>query len=242
MQKIEINTTQNVSIEFEIAPLRDRIIGFVIDFLILMGSTFFLLTFGTVFTGGLGMQYVLYLAVMPIFFFYSILMEVLNNGQTLGKKAMDIKVVKLNGLNPRSSDYILRWAFRMIDIYFSFGALASIFISSSNRRQRLGDMAAETTVIKIKPSQKLRFSDIIRINNIDTYQPKFPEVRKLSEDHMLLIKSVLERYRKFPNPAHRQALRTAVANVREKLSIDEIPMSDADFLKTLINDYVVLTR
>ncbi|MBL3657136.1 RDD family protein [Fulvivirga sediminis] len=242
MQKIEINTTQNVSIEFEIASLRERIIGFVIDFLVIVVSGFVITLGVIIFSRGLGMQYVYYVVLAPIFLFYTILMEVLNNGQSLGKKAMDLKVVKINGDEPRSSDYMLRWVFRMIDIYFSLGALASIFVSSSNKGQRLGDMAAETTVIKIKPSQKLQFSDIIKINSIDNYEPKFPEVRKFSEEHMLLIKNVIDRYKKFPNPAHRKALQEMAKSAKERLYVDQVMMNDVDFLKTLINDYVVLTR
>ncbi|UII26151.1 RDD family protein [Fulvivirga maritima] len=242
MQKIEINTTQNVSIEFEIASLRERIIGFVIDFLVIVVSDLIIMFGVAMLTNGVGMQYIYYLALAPVFLFYSILMEVLNNGQSLGKKAMDLKVVKINGGEPRSSDYILRWVFRMIDIYFSLGALASIFVSSSNKGQRLGDMAAETTVIKIRPSQKLQFSDIIRINSIDNYEPKFPDVRRFSEENMLLIKNVIDRHKKFPNPAHRKALQEMAKSAKERLYVDHVMMSDAEFLKTLINDYVVLTR
>lgn len=241
MQKIEINTTQNVNIEFEAASLRERIVAFFIDFLILAGSITILMIVMTA-TLGSGVEYAYYLVIVPIFLFYTLLFEILNHGQTPGKRAVDLKVVKINGSEPRSSDYVLRWAFRMIDIYFSLGALASIFISSSNKNQRLGDMAAETSVIKIKPSKILRFSDIIKINSIENYQPKFPEVKKLSEANMILIKNVLERYKEFPNRAHREAVHMLIDKVKVQTNIDQGSMPDIDFLKTLINDYVVLTR
>ena len=241
MQKIEINTTQNVSIEFEAASLRDRIWAFIIDFLIMGGAALVIsIIIAIAFTSAA--EYLYYLFIVPIIFFYSLAFETLNHGQSPGKRVLDLKVVKLNGSEPRSSDYVLRWAFRMIDIYLSLGALASIFIGSSNKNQRLGDMAAETTVIKIKPSRALRLNDIININSIDNYEPVFPEVKKLSESNMLLIKSVIERYKAFPNQAHREAVHMMAGKVKEEINVDQGSARDVDFLHTLIKDYVVLTR
>ncbi|GAA0893755.1 RDD family protein [Fulvivirga kasyanovii] len=241
MQKIEINTTQNVSIEFEAALLRDRILAFIIDFLIMGGASIILsIIISIAFTSAA--EYLYYLFIVPIIFFYSLAFETLNHGQSPGKRVMDLKVVKLNGAEPRSSDYVLRWAFRMIDIYLSFGVLAAIFIGSSNKNQRLGDMAAETTIIKIKPAKALRLNDIININSIDNYKPVFPEVKKLSESNMLLIKNVIERYKAFPNQAHREAMRMLVSKVKEEINVDQGSSRDIDFLQTLIKDYVVLTR
>lgn len=239
MQKIEINTTQNVSIEFEAAPLGERIGAFLLDILILSASS-------TVITLALSSLInpvtIAYFIVIPLFLLYPLLFETLNNGQTPGKLIMKLKVVKLNGSEPGSSDYMLRWAFGIFDFYSSFGALAAIFISSSDKNQRLGDLAAETTVIRIKPSKALVFSDIIRINSIDNYEPKFPEVKKLTENNMLLIKNVLDRYKSFPNDAHREAIQMLVNKVKEQTNIDQGTMPNVAFLKQLINDYVVLTR
>lgn len=241
MQKIEINTTQNVSIEFEAALLRDRILAFIIDFLIMGGASIILsIIISIAFTSAA--EYLYYLFIVPIIFFYSLAFETLNQGQSPGKRVMDLKVVKLNGSEPRSSDYVLRWAFRMIDIYLSFGVLAAIFIGSSNKNQRLGDMAAETTIIKIKPAKALRLNDIININSIDNYKPVFPEVKKLSEPNMLLIKNVIERYKAFPNQAHHEAMQMLVTKVKEEINVDQGSSRDIDFLQTLIKDYVVLTR
>ncbi|MBL6445571.1 RDD family protein [Fulvivirga sp. 29W222] len=241
MQKIEINTTQNVSIEFEAALLRDRVLAFGVDFLIMGGASLIISIIITIaFTSTA--EYLYYFFIVPIIFFYSLAFETLNHGQSPGKRVMDLKVVKLNGAEPRSSDYVMRWAFRMVDIYLSFGVLAAIFIGSSNKNQRLGDMAAETTVIKIKPTRTLRLNDIININSIDNYQPVYPEVKKLSESNMLLVKSVIERYKAFPNQAHREAVHTLAVKVKEKIKVDQDTNGDLDFLQTLIKDYVVLTR
>ena len=241
MQKIEINTTQNVSIEFEVASIRERILAFLLDILIMGGSAILLsLLLLAIFREN--SKYLIYLLVTPIVYFYTIAFEVFNNGQSIGKKVLDIKVVKLNGNEPRTSDYVLRWAFRLIDIYSSAGILAVIFIGSSNKNQRIGDMAAETTVIKIKPSRILSLNDIDSIDSIERYEITYPQTKKFAESDMLLIKSVLDRYRSYPNQAHREALKMMVARVKEEIEIDQNSLSDTEFLQVLIKDYVVMTR
>ncbi|MDX2301484.1 MAG: RDD family protein [Microscillaceae bacterium] len=238
MKKIKINTTQNVVIEYEIAQLRERIIAFIIDFVVIfLVMTFlwwiYVSTMNTV---------LLFLFILPFFIFYSLVSEIFLNGQSAGKRAMDIQVVKINGTEAQFSDYILRWAFRILDIYFSLGILAVLFIRSSFNGQRLGDLVAETAVIKLKPYKKINFKDVTKIQSSENYHPLFPEVKKLSEENVLLIKTVYERYAKYPNKANQEVLRTMVSHLKEKLDVTQYQMSDMDFLKTLVKDYVVMTR
>ena len=39
MKSIEIKTTQNVTLEYELADLRDRVVAFIIDFVLLVVVT-----------------------------------------------------------------------------------------------------------------------------------------------------------------------------------------------------------
>jgi hypothetical protein len=59
---------------------------------------------------------------------------------------------------------------------------------------------------------------------------------------MLFIKRVLERERRHPNPAHRQAVQELAHHVAEQLNLTKTPGDYNKFLRTLINDYIVLTR
>ena len=45
MVEIQINTTQNVVIDYELAPLRERIIAFFLDLLAISLGSFLLITF-----------------------------------------------------------------------------------------------------------------------------------------------------------------------------------------------------
>src|ERR1051325_8292857 len=164
-------------------------------------------------------------------------MEVFNGGQSVGKLALRIKVVKLNGSEVTLSDYFIRWMFRMVDIYFSLGSIASMLVGSSEKGQRMGDIVANTTVIRLQPKHIMTLSDMLRIGTLDSYTPKFPEVKKLTEEDMLVVKSVIERYSKFPNRAHREALELAAKTIAQQIGITKIPANRTEFLKVVLRDY-----
>ena len=77
---------------------------------------------------------------------YPLLMEVFNHGQTLGKRLLSIQVIRLDGTEPSVSNSLTRWLLLLIDFfYFIIGLVFIIFTKNS---QRLGDLAAGTTVVK----------------------------------------------------------------------------------------------
>lgn len=248
MRTIDITTTQNVTIEYELASLRERILGFLIDLIIVgiscMIIIYFLLYYFEAVINNSGMALNALISIFPIaaFILYQLLSEVVADGQSLGKKAMGIKVVRLDGQEPSLSDYLLRAVFHLIDTIFSFGIVAGLLVSSTEKSQRLGDLTANTVVIRVKFQLLFRLDDILKIDSLDDYEPTYPQVRKLSEQDMLLIKNVISRFRKYENTAHLQAVDSVVQNLRNQLDLVETPVDKIDFLKTLIRDYIVLTR
>ena len=242
MRLIEINTTQNVTIQYELASLKERIFAFIADFAILAFSLFTIFFILMIVLAGNAESPVVYLIIFPLFFFYSLAMEYFMNGQSFGKRMQNLKIIKLNGKQPELNDYIIRWAFRALDIYFSSGALASILIGSSNKAQRLGDVLAGTVVVKIKPTYDFSIADLLKLQSIDDYAVSYPSVKKLSEDDMLMVKTVLERYNKYPNEGHRQAVFALSDEMSKLLQVDDPPKSKIQFLNTLIKDYIMTTR
>ena len=69
-------------------------------------------------------------------------------GQTLGKMATGIKVVSETGPTPRIAAAAVRTVLRLIDGLFCY-AVAFFTALASAKRQRLGDMAARTLVIRV---------------------------------------------------------------------------------------------
>lgn len=241
MKIIEIKTTQNVVLQYELADLRERILAFVIDFI----SLLFVLSLSSALLGsvlaGVAANIVMVL-LFCVFIFYSLALEVLNNGQSIGKMAMRIQVIKTTHGRPTFADCAARWAFRLVDIYFSFGGIACILIASSTKSQRIGDIVANTAVVKLTPGMDLNLNDILTIHAHTAYKPEFTQARQLLESDVLLIKNTLYRCKRYPNIAHTEALTMLAQKVSAILHIERVPADERRFLETVLKDYVMLTR
>lgn len=248
MQTIDLRTTQNVTIEYELATLGERMLAVIVDVIAVTIGYYLLVgmisvAFSISSRSGMSLGILSFILPLVCFLLYSFLYELLSHGQTLGKKALSIQVVRLDGEEPAPADYLLRTLFYFVDLVATAGILGGLLISSSPKRQRLGDMTAGTSVIKMKSTSRFGLSDILRISSLEDYEPAYPNVRQFSEEDMLLIKNTIARYQRYPNSANRKLLHELSLQLAAQL---DIPLEDTrnttEFLKTLIRDYIVLTR
>jgi hypothetical protein len=120
--------------------------------------------------------------------------------------------------------------------------LGAIFSATSDRKQRLGDVMAGTLVIKNKSSVNYTLRDILSIKSIDNHQPTYPDVIRFTDEDMLLIKNTIQRVKLHPNEEiKRFAIELADESAR-LIGLEETPAKRMEFLQTLLQDYVVLTR
>jgi uncharacterized RDD family membrane protein YckC len=247
MHTIEITTSQNVTIEYELAGLRERFFALLVDTIIIA----FIWLALVIFVGSLGFGNSSFLmqavGVFPFWFLilYYMACEALLNGQTLGKRTQRTKVVRIDGKPISLSDLLLRAVLQLGDYVFSGGVLGALLISTTDKHQRLGDMAAGTTVIKIGTDRRFRLSDILSINTLDNYTPQYLEVKALSEEDMLLVKSVILRYQQYRNSSHEEAINNLYDHLKKILDLKmdlRFTPQKIEFFKTLIKDYIVLTR
>ncbi len=241
MKTIDIVTSHNVTIEYQLASVLDRFLALLIDMVLLL--VWFL--FSYLLTSDLGNHWETWFSLLftPFFFAYHLCCEIFFGGQSLGKKALHIKVVRLNGQNPRISDCFMRWVFRIIDIGGTVGALAALFASASDKGQRLGDMIAGTVVIRLNPSNRYTIQDILSIRSTAAHgEPQYPQVVRFTDEDMLLIKNTLERVKLYPNESHHRMVETLTRRVCEDLQVPEPKDDKAVFLRMLLQDYIVLTR
>lgn len=245
MKTIDVKTTHNVTITYELAETRDRIFAFLIDLVIMIGGYLILSWITSIFLLGTYSELhtiVSFVVVLPPVIFYSLWSEALMNGQTVGKMALRIKVIKMDGRQPNFSDYLSRWIFRLLDIYLSMGVIATILTASSDFAQRLGDLASNTTVVRTGNRSFISLNEILRIDSRQNYEPFYPAISNFREEDILLIKQTIDRYQRYRNEAHKKAILKLVENLKKKLGIEEEITEHIKFLKTLIKDYIVLTR
>ena len=245
MSSIRVHTAQNVTLEYEIASLGDRIVAAIIDYVILIAWAMLcaLLLVIPVLSGtsvskssfGPLAIVVMFLAYAPLVF-YNLVCEVFFNGQSIGKKARDIKVMRLDGTAPSIGDYLLRWLLRIIDFQFA-GLVAIISIAASQRGQRLGDMAAGTTVVKVRPTTGFE-NTLGGLSSIAGYQVVFPQVAVLADHDVALVRQLLQQASARGN----YEILNQIANKVKSLTGINTDLQDEPFLKTVLRDYAHLAQ
>lgn len=229
-----------MTIEYELSALIYRAVAFLLDAVILgVGCALLSLLVSLLF--GSASEIVMYFTVVPVFAFYSLAFEQFNNGQSLGKKALNLRVIRVDGEKVRFLDYFMRWMFRGLDIYGSLGCFAGLGVLVSSKNQRLGDFLANTVVVRIEQNDRMRLQNLLRLNKIKKHEATYPQVVNMTEESMLIVKETLERYRKNDNYAHQRAFELLVKKMEAELKISA-PKDKTTFLRTLLKDYVVLTR
>lgn len=240
MQTIEIQTTQNVTIEYPVASVGDRVVAGLIDILIMVGYflafIFFYIWLISVIEGSeLDYPVAIFIIFFLPVFFYQLLCETFLNGQSFGKKIMKMRVVKLDGTQAGIGSYFLRWILAPIDIYFTYGSVGIITMIVNGKGQRLGDLAAHTTVVKLKVETKLE-ETILTSTPVD-YKIIYPQVSSLSDKDVSIIKEVLDlNYKKPDVNVYMNILVKTKDSVEKKMGVssDQHPLV---FLDTVLKDY-----
>ena len=234
MQTISVRTTQNVFIDYPIASLGDRMVAYLIDAIIL--TAYNVLCYFVLDELRLRSVTANLLIVFLPFFLYHPMFEMFMNGQTPGKRQMRIKVVSMEGTSPTIGGYLLRWIFRLVEVFTLRGALAMVAIAMSGKGQRLGDMVAGTTVVKLVPEEAVTAEAVFTLVEED-HEPVFNQVTQLSDYDIELMQQALTVSRETGNAI---PVTVTMEKLKAKLGI-ETDMPPVKFLYTVIKDYSFLT-
>lgn len=249
MSNISIETTQNVAIEYKAANVLERSAAFIIDYILLLVGAitafFVFYLFIDVVTTlppfiELALGIILFLALI----FYFPASEILLNGQTFGKRALKIRVVKLDGSPATAGSYFIRWLLGIVEISLTFGSVAFLAVIITKQSQRLGDLVAGTTVVHLsKPitldSLQHHISTVVEPSITLTY----PTVVKLSQNDIIIIRKLLQAVHS--NTSNPEAVVNALWEAKLKvegiigITSEQQPLV---FLTTVVQDYNSLQK
>ena len=268
MKRLQIKTAQNVNINFTLANVGQRLFAFGVDNIIKLAYLYFAFKFlgfkmfETAVNGDAwSLRAIDVMLFLPVTF-YSLYSELLLNGQTIGKKLFHLKVINIDGFKPATTDFIIRWFLRMVDfnlftllfvyvsslglngeiallmLLFFFGKMIGfLLILFTENHQRFGDIIANTVVIYQKDTVK--FSETILENISNAYMPTYPNVIKLSDNDVRIIKSTFQSAKKFNDYKTLIKLRSKVLEVT---GIKSIHKTDKEFIDVVLKDYNFYTQ
>ncbi len=240
LSTVRIDTAQNVAIDYEIASVGDRVTAALLDGAIIFAA--YMVAFalvGLVELQNPGTDWAIFVFLVPLLL-YHLLSETFLNGQSIGKRIMKVRVVRLDGTPAGFGAYLMRWLLRIVEITICYGSIALVTIVINGRGQRLGDMAAGTCVVKVK--KRTRLSDTIYANVADDAEPTFPEVARLDDADVAVARDVLAAVRDARrSPAIKRLAENAAAGISTKMGVT-VDGSAVRFLRTVVDDYNRVSR
>ena len=230
----EIQTAQNVALALTPAGLGERILAWLADVVILAGYVW--LAGWLLAEVGAGTTGVVVALALPVLL-YHLAFEVFFEGQTPGKLAMRIRVARLDGAQPTLGQYAVRWLLRFVDVTFTVGVGAVLSIATTRRAQRLGDLAAGTTVVRRR--RRVRLAEVRYPATAPDYEPLYPGAETLSDADVRTLRAVLVRVRLAGrrDAGARRLAERAKAAVERRLGLERQPQPPDAFLLTVVRDH-----
>lgn len=207
-----IETAENIHIKVELAGLATRIFAFAVDVVlmgVLMAFSFGLFALWAYLAQSqevakTGMP----IGTFTVFFGYHLFQEWLWNGQTVGKKLFQIRVVRNNGQAIGFWEALGRNLLRLVDVYGSgIGLLCMMFNQSE---KRFGDFVGGTIVINDAKILKPQYTPMAEGGSSDLSEPSMFSGVRISAEEAELLQSFRAR--------RNQLLRDARAQLEQSLS------------------------
>lgn len=236
MEQFQIETAQNISISQNTAHLGDRMLAYLIDSFIILVYFVLIIILLVSLDADSGDMWALYMVFSLPAFLYYLLLETFMNGQTVGKSLMQIRVVKLDGSKPGFASYFIRWILRIIDVVLTTGGVAVFTILIKGTGQRVGDIAAGTTVITEKKRIFLR--DTLLRDLPVGYSPKYPQVTLFKDREIQTIKELYDAAKRNGDHNIIVSLSDQVKKVTEIVT----DLKPVEFVDIIIKDYNYYTQ
>lgn len=157
-QQFVVDTPESVEFRYTLAGVGARfcaalldhlIIALILTALILLGSI--AVTALQIGAGSLAASLLTAILIVVAFLVivgYYVVIETVQRGQTPGKRAMGLRVIRSNGLPITFSDSLLRNLVRVVDFLPVSYALGVVMMFFNPQWRRLGDIAANTVVVR----------------------------------------------------------------------------------------------
>lgn len=227
-----IITGQYVRIDQTPAGVGERFLALLIDYALITLVIIGLIKLQSELPASNGAEIIIVTLLFGTVFFYSLLCEIFNNGQSVGKRLMKLRVVHVDGSEPTIGSYLLRWLLYPVDVMFG-GGLGLIFVLVTKNHQRLGDLAGGTMVIKERNYRRLHVS----LDEYDyltkDYRPTYSQAADLSLEQVNVITRTLQTH----NREQRSRIEQLSHKVIDTLRLPAGTQPGEQLLETLLRDY-----
>ena len=240
LEKLNIDTPEQVALEFSLATIGSRFLAVAIDTIIQIACAIVLLLVvaaGIWATGALGLAArpwvlaVLVIGGFVIYYGYFAVFETLWNGQTPGKRMIGLRVIHASGRPISAWEAILRNVVRLVDQMPAIYAIGIVSVFVTERSQRLGDLAAGTVVVHERLAESL--DDVAPQRRVAR---SAHGARRLAPEEISVIELFFSRRGQLDGYARMRTAHQIARRVRERLEINA-QLDDEQLLEDVVAEY-----
>ena len=251
-----IDTPENIEFAYDIAGIGSRFLAAIIDTLLigmaqvviflLIGLTISTLDLRSNATGSVVLALGTLLAFVILWGYY-IAFELLWNGQSPGKRAIGLRVVREGGRPITFLGSAIRNLIRIADFLPAFYGIGVVVMFIDRRARRLGDLAGGTLVVKER--QGVTLDSLVRGSVAAPApspagalpEPALPGIELVNEQDYTLIQEFLRRRGELGRDARLRLGAQLAGGLQSRMGLP--PGGDAEsFLQAVAGDYQLLRR
>lgn len=240
MDKLTIDTPEQVHLEFVLAGIGSRFLASLVDSLILVGVSLVVLLILTAALASslLGSTWVLAIYVLVAFCImwgYYAAFETLWKGQTPGKRVAGIRVIKDSGRPINVFEAIARNLVRIVDYAPGFYGIGVVTMMLNAKHRRLGDFVAGTLVVHETSDREAA----LFFNTAQSSDFVFPQAAQLTLQEAELIEAFLARRLDIPSAVRQQSAQRIAEMIGSRLGItpDARPADNESFLELIVREF-----
>lgn len=244
-RNLDIRTPESISLRYELAGIGSRFLALAIDLLlqmVLLALIFWGLYWLSTHDGArraaaaatndsvstnIGIAIIIAI-VFIVLFGYFILFEAMWNGQTPGKKALGIRVVRDGGYPIDFTASLVRNLIRVGETIVGFYAISGIAAVLSPMNKRIGDLAAGTVVVR--EAKMAAPTDFLRQMR---EEPVYASTAYVNGDERALIKRFLDRRDVLSRQRRAELAAQIASRVRDRVPVEMQKLDDEALLERL---------
>lgn len=210
-QRIVIATPEGVDLEASVAGVGTRFLAILVDLSVWVLLLMVVAAVSTAANLG-SRQFGVVVGLVGLFliiFGYDVICETFNRGRTPGKAALGLRVIQVDGSREGFFNSAIRNLVRIVEV-FLFPMIAVVAVTTSSKRQRVGDMLANTVVVNERASRPVALQTLLPAAYLEGAPFLRWDVSAVSSPDLAVIRRFLER-RSMLVPAARYAIGTDLA-------------------------------
>lgn len=242
MDKLTIDTPEQVHLEFVLAGIGSRFMAALLDTAITLGAILVILVLLSIFAitplaahSPIWLAAILVLIVFAIMWGYYATFEAVWKGQTPGKRWAGIRVIKESGRPVNAFEAIARNVVRPVDFMPGFYGFGVVTMLLNRKNKRLGDFVAGTLVVHESSDRDA----VPFFNTASAVEYALPQAAKLTLQEAELIETFLSRRLEIPTAIRQQNAARIAQMIGAHLAIapEARPSDDEAFLELIVREF-----